>query len=71
MSPLKCIITVDVRQGGILSPSLFAVYVDKRLEKLTQCGLGCSISGICLNSLMNAYDIILLSISVYSFIYIC
>ena len=57
-------ITVGVRQGGILSPSLFAVYVDKLLGKLTISGLGCFISGVCFNSLMYADDIILLSISV-------
>ena len=57
-------ITVGVRQGGILSPSLFAVYVDKLLDKLILSGLGCFISGVCFNSLMYAGDIILLSISV-------
>ena len=43
---------------------MFAVYVDKLLDKLTQSGLGCFISGVCFNSLMYADDIILLSISV-------
>ena len=56
-------ITVGVRQGGMLSPSLFAVYVDKLLDKLTLSGLGCFISGVCFNSLMYSDDIILVSIS--------
>ena len=33
-------ITVGVRQGGILSPSLFAVYVNKLPDKLIISGLG-------------------------------
>jgi len=57
-------IIVGVRQGGILSPSFFAVYVDKVLNKLKKSGLGCFIGGVCLNSLMYADDIILISISV-------
>ena len=30
-----------VRQGGVLSPILFTIYVDSLLESLRACGLGC------------------------------
>ena len=53
-----------VRQGGVLSPLLFACYVDVVLEKLESSGLGCFVDKQCLNSFMYADDLILLSISV-------
>ena len=53
-----------VKQGGILSPLLFTLYVDILLEKLEQSGLGWCIGMNCYNSFMYADDIILLSISV-------
>ena len=30
-----------VRQGGVLSPFLFAIYLDSLLEELSLCGVGC------------------------------
>ncbi len=30
-----------VKQGGILSPLLFAAYIDVLLDKLEKCGVGC------------------------------
>jgi len=53
-----------VRQGGVLSPALFSVFVHDLLSKLNKCCLGCFIKGVCVNSLMYANDLILLSISV-------
>ena len=53
-----------VRQGGVLSPLLFACYVDCLLVNLENSGLGCFVLKSCLNSFMYAYDLILLSISV-------
>ena len=50
-----------VRQGGVLSPILFSIYVDDLLLKLQ---LRCYISGECINSLMYADDLILLAISI-------
>ena len=58
-------LTAGVRQGGVLSPLLFAVYVDDLLIKLSKSSLGCYINGLCLNSIMHADDLLLLSISVY------
>ena len=34
-------ISNGVRQGGVLSPILFTLYVDSLLESLCDCGLGC------------------------------
>jgi len=48
-----------VRQGGVLSPILFSVYVDDILLKLAS--YGCVISGISMSSFMYADDLILLS----------
>ena len=53
-----------VRQGGILSPSFFAVFVDGVLQKLSTSKRGCIIKGVCMNSIMYSDDLVLLSISV-------
>ena len=57
-------IKAGVRQGGILSPFLFSIYVDNVLKCLRSSGLGCYIKGICFNSVMYADDLILMSISI-------
>lgn len=58
------IITSGVRQGGILSPVFFSVYVDDLLRQLSTCGKGCYVKGYCLNSFMYADDLVLLAITV-------
>ena len=35
-----------VRQGAILSPSLFCVYLDNLLGRLRDAGVGCHVGGI-------------------------
>ena len=52
----------DVRQGGVLSPYLFAVFVDDLLIKLQHSSLGCHISGNSLNAIMYDDDLLLMSI---------
>jgi hypothetical protein len=52
-----------VRQGGVLSPFLFAIVVDDIIVDLSSKKLGCHISQICCGVFLYADDIILLSIS--------
>ena len=52
-----------VRQGGILSPLLYAFYVNDVLLVLEKSNLGCRIKNKLFNVIMYADDILLLSIS--------
>ena len=61
----KCfILRAGVRQGGVLSPYLFGIYVDKLLQTLHSSGYGCVIKGIVCNAFMYADDLIILTASV-------
>ena len=53
-----------VRQGGILSPLLFNVYVDKLSSKLNLLETGCLFNGSIINHLMYADNIVLFAPSV-------
>ena len=53
-------VTNGVRQGGVLSPLLFTVYVDDLLIKLKRNGIGCHIGHLFVGALGYADDIILL-----------
>ena len=50
-----------VRQGGVLSPKLFAIYVDDLSQDLAMCTSGCYIDDQCINHVMCADDICLLA----------
>ena len=50
-----------VRQGGILSPRLFVVYVDDLSKQLSDAISGCFIGHQCINHVMYADDICLLA----------
>lgn len=56
-------VTCGVRQGGILSPMLFIVYVDDMLIKLSKHG--CSMFGHPLGALMYADDLVLLAPTIH------
>jgi hypothetical protein len=45
-----------VRQGRILSPKLFTVYMDELIERLNATGVGSYIGGKRVNNLWYAYD---------------
>ena len=47
-----------------MSPLLFAVFVDDILIKLKKSSLGCHVSGICVNAVMYADDLLLMAISI-------
>ena len=54
-------ISNGVRQGGILSPRLFAVYVDDLSKQLIEAKSGCFIEHQCINHVMYADNICLLA----------
>ena len=47
-----------VRQGGILSPYLFCVYMDDLSNKLNDIKVGCTIGATLINHLMYADDLV-------------
>ena len=47
----------SVRQGGILSPYLFTVYVDDLSNMLNSAGIGCDIHNCCTNHMFYADDL--------------
>ena len=53
-----------VRQGGVLSPLLFNVYVDDLICQLESSSLGCCINGIYIGCVMYADDLLLMSTSI-------
>ena len=50
-----------VRQGSVLSPLLFAVYLDGLLPELVECGVGCYWKNLLAGCLCYADDIVLLA----------
>jgi hypothetical protein len=50
-----------VKQGGVISPTLFTCYVDGMLEELKSSGLGCKMGHIYTGSISYADDLILLA----------
>jgi len=57
-------LTVGVRQGGVLSPVLFNVYVNSVLLRLQQSNYGCVIGSQFLGCIMYADDLLLLCPSI-------
>jgi hypothetical protein len=67
-------LSCGIRQGGALSPYLFAIYVDSLVEKIKSNGYGCYKRYVCCSILLYADDILLVSPSVsslQSLIHIC
>jgi len=57
-------LSAGVRQGSVLAPSLFSIFVDNILVKLSHSSLGCYIKGLCFNAIMYADDLLLLTLSI-------
>lgn len=57
-------IKAGVRQGGILSPLLFAIYIEDILTELKRKRKGCIIDGVFLGCFLYADDILLITHSV-------
>src|SRR5437870_5328053 len=55
--------TMGVRQGGVLSQFLFAIFVYDLLIMLKNSGLGCRLRGAMANAIIYADDLLLLAIS--------
>jgi len=52
-----------VRQGGVLSPFLFAIFVDSIVNRVKATGLGCYLNSVCVSILLSD-DIVLSAPSV-------
>jgi len=57
-------VTNGVRQGGVLSPYLFAVYLDELSIQLGSARVGCTVGNMVVNHLMFADDIYVFSPSI-------
>ena len=53
-----------MRQGGVLSPVLFAIFIDSVVDKVKSTGLGCYFFSVCVSIFLYADDILLIAPSV-------
>ena len=58
-------VKAGVRQGGILSPDFYSIYVDELISKLQQTGVGCHICNIFAAAIFYADDMCVLSPSLH------
>ncbi len=49
-----------VKQGGVMSPLLFSVYLNPLMQDLNRSKLGCYMGAICCNAFAYADDIVIL-----------
>ena len=50
-----------VRNGGVLSPALFNIFIQDLSGKLSSINVGCYINGVCYNNVNYADDCVLLA----------
>ena len=60
----RLIFNSGIHQGGVIPPTLFAVFINGVLESLEASGLCCIIKNMCFNSFVHADDLLLLTISI-------
>ena len=48
-------LTCGMRQGGVLSRYLFAVFIDSVVQRVQASGIGCYVKFICSNIILGAY----------------
>ena len=58
-------ISAGVRQGGILSPDFYNIYVDDLVFKLQKCGIGCYIANIFAAAIFYADDMCVMAPSIH------
>jgi len=68
--PIICLALNDVKQGGVFSPILFCLYIDGLFVALSKAGVGCFIVENLEEAFVYADDLVLLSPSPSSSIYI-
>ena len=54
-------ISIGIRQGGVLSPILFNIYIDSIVTKVNTSCLGCTLKQACVSILIYADDILLIA----------
>ena len=57
-------ITAGVRQGGVLSPDFYSIYVDDLISHLIKLGIGCYVCGLFAAALFYADDMAILAPSI-------
>ena len=57
-------VTNGVKQGGVISPILFCIYMDNLLHEVAASGIGCHMGNVYAGAFRYADDLILLSPSV-------
>ena len=55
-----------IRQGGILSPDFFAVYIDELLNKICKLNVGCKLDIVMLNIIAYADDLVIMAPTAYA-----